>query len=286
MRILVGVDRSEASAAALDWADRFAAAVHASEVITASVFSPESAEMTPERYDELRAAAEGKLDSWASSHPAGTVPHRALLLEGSADALLDAAKAQDAQLLVVGPRGHGEFPGVRIGSLAHHLIHHADRPIAVVPSPGATAGFTRIVVGVDGSEGSAHAVRWTAHVADALNAEVVAVYAFEPLVEWVRESDPRSWRQRADRELEEWVQPLSEAGVKVRTKLVEDIHPVAALASVIDEEEAGLAVVGSRGIGGFLGLRIGRVPIQLVHHSQVPLVMIPPPIGGREWVQP
>jgi len=101
-------------------------------------------------------------------------------------------------------------------------------------------------------------------------------------VEWVSQSDPRSWRQAAERTLEDdWVAPLREAGVDVRTRITEDIHPVAALAGVVEEERAGVVVVGTRGIGGFLGLRLGRVPMQLVHHTQMPVVLVPFPVGGQ-----
>src|SRR3546814_6860318 len=87
-----------------------------------------------------------------------------------------------------------------------------------------------------------------------------------------------SWYQAAKRELEgPWTAPLHDAGIPVRTRIIENIHPVRALADAVEEEDAGLAVVGTRGIGGFLGLRLGRVPVQLVHQTQIPVVLVPPP---------
>src|SRR3546814_11974987 len=87
-----------------------------------------------------------------------------------------------------------------------------------------------------------------------------------------------SWYQAAKRELEgPWTAPLHDAGIPVRTRIIENIHPVRALADAVEEEDAGLAVVGTRGIGGFLGLRLGRVPVQLVHQPQIPVVLVPPP---------
>lgn len=279
MRILVGVDGSEAAATALTWAGHVAEAVGA-EVVVATGFTPDQAELDPERYRELEEATRHRLEGEWSRPLAGTgVPHRSLEVTGSPDALLEAADAEDADLIVVGPRSHGPVAGLHIGSLAHHLAHYTVRPLAMVPATGAAPSFERIVLGVDGSAGSAHAVRWCAEVAPALGSDIVAVYAFEPIVEWVPETDPRSWRPGVERKLEEeWVAPLRDAGLNVRTQLVEDIHPVAALAGVIAEERAGLAVLGTRGIGGFLGLRLGRVPIQLLHHTQVPVVVVPPPL--------
>jgi nucleotide-binding universal stress UspA family protein len=39
-----------------------------------------------------------------------------------------------AQLAVLGPRGAGGLPGLRLGSVTHALLHHAPCPVAVVPS--------------------------------------------------------------------------------------------------------------------------------------------------------
>src|SRR3546814_12207459 len=78
-----------------------------------------------------------------------------------------------------------------------------------------------------------------------------------------------------------WTAPLHDAGIPVRTRIIENIHPVRALADAVEEEDAGLAVVGTRGIGGFLGLRLGRVPVKLVHQTQIPVVLVPPPKIGR-----
>lgn len=277
--ILVGVDGSDAAAAALGWAGRLAHAVGA-EVVVANVFESVQAEVSPGSYEGLKDDAGRHLAmEWSQPLTGSGVPHRPLLLTGSPDALLEAAEQEDADLVVVGPRGHGGFARLHIGSLAHHLAHHTTRPLAIVPQSGALGGFDRLVVGVDGSEGSARAVRWCAEVGGATGAEVIAVYAFEPIVEWVLESDPRSWRQAAERELEDsWLVPLYEAGVSVRTRIIEKIHPVPALAGAIEHEGAGLAVVGTRRIGGFIGLRLGHVPVQLVHHTQVPVVVVPPPI--------
>ena len=48
-----------------------------------------------------------------------------------ADALIEASR--DADLLVLGSRGHGEFGSVLLGSVSTHCTHHASCPVTVIP---------------------------------------------------------------------------------------------------------------------------------------------------------
>ena len=50
----------------------------------------------------------------------------------AAEVLLEAAR--NADLLVVGTRGHGGFTGLLLGSVSHQLASHSPCPIAIVPS--------------------------------------------------------------------------------------------------------------------------------------------------------
>lgn len=50
----------------------------------------------------------------------------------TAPALLDAAKAFDADVIVMGTRGLSDFAGLLLGSIAHKVIHHAECPVLVV----------------------------------------------------------------------------------------------------------------------------------------------------------
>ncbi len=57
---------------------------------------------------------------------------RAELVYGSpADVLLNMAIALDASFVVVGSRGIGDEQV--LGSTSHHVVHHSDRPVVVVP---------------------------------------------------------------------------------------------------------------------------------------------------------
>ncbi|MCZ7525612.1 MAG: universal stress protein [Acidimicrobiia bacterium] len=275
-RILVGTDGSVPGGVAVGWAAHLARAVDA-ELIVASAWRPRQAEVSPGYYEELREEAAKLLDDdWAEPARAAGARHRCLLLEGDPrDLLLRAADDEDADLLVVGARGTGDHPhALHPGSVAHHVAHHVTRPYALVPAVTVPPSFERILVGVDGSEGSARAVDWCREVAPALGAEVLAVHAEESLAEWVPHDDPESWYQVAVQHTEEWSAPLREAGIPTRAIVVEHL-PVTGLAEEATREDAGLVVVGTRGLGGFTGLRLGSTALKVLHHTGLPVVLVP-----------
>ena len=50
-----------------------------------------------------------------------------------AKAILKAADERDARIIVLGSSGHTDLPRVPLGSVSHKLLHHAERPVLVVP---------------------------------------------------------------------------------------------------------------------------------------------------------
>lgn len=142
----------------------------------------------------------------------------------------------------------------------------------------------RIVVGLDGSEGSDRALRWCADIAGRLGFEVVAVHVVPiPVVAWVvpmgamsmAETTHESHDKLLAMARDEWCAPLNDAGVKFDVLLVEG-NAAFMLMDVADREDAGMIVVGSRGRGGFRELLLGSTSHQLAHHAKRPVVIVPP----------
>jgi nucleotide-binding universal stress UspA family protein len=150
-RIVVGIDGSEASKDALSWAVEEARlrgdtviAIHAwtPPYPTASMAYPTAsafpaapvAPIDDDVADAIREGAEELLAQVVSEAGAGDVTIEQRLVEGpAASALIDAAK--DAELLVVGPRGHGGFTGLLLGSVSQQLANHAPCPVVIVRAP-------------------------------------------------------------------------------------------------------------------------------------------------------
>jgi nucleotide-binding universal stress UspA family protein len=146
----------------------------------------------------------------------------------------------------------------------------------------------RIIVGLDGSEGSAAALRWAIDLANAVDAEIVAVHAFEvptpviapetgvPVGLGVEEVEvERTLRETAEEAfVTDWSAPLEEAGVRYR-RLLEEGPPGEVLLEVAERERPGLLVTGRRGRRALAALLAGSVSEHLVHHSRIPVTVVP-----------
>jgi nucleotide-binding universal stress UspA family protein len=137
--VVVGVDGSEGSRRALEWAvDEARRRGTTLRVVHAWSFpyAPASAGYVPlpeaSLYDAAKKGAARVLDEELAAVDASGVEVEHVLVEGAAaETLVDASA--DAELLVVGSRGHGGFAGVLLGSVGTHAAHHAHVPVVIVP---------------------------------------------------------------------------------------------------------------------------------------------------------
>ncbi len=140
-----------------------------------------------------------------------------------------------------------------------------------------------ILVGLDGSMGSARALDWAINLAKSLDAEIVAAHVAQVLSPAAVSFGiapielPLAALEDLRRRFEnEWAAPLKAAGVRYRTVFESDAPPAPTLIAIAREVHADLIVTGSRGLGGFGELLLGSVSHQLVLQAQVPVVVIPP----------
>jgi nucleotide-binding universal stress UspA family protein len=135
----------------------------------------------------------------------------------------------------------------------------------------------RIVVGVDGSEDSAHALTWAAALVEGTSGEIVAVHALGLLAQIGDESVVPSvgHRDQVVALLEHhWCRPLVEAAAAYRCVVI-DGDPVTALLRAAREASADLVVVGRRVAGGHPGLVLGSTSQQVVSQADRPVVVVP-----------
>jgi nucleotide-binding universal stress UspA family protein len=138
--IVVGVDGSECARAALEFAAREAALREArlriicaweiSSAVFAGGFAPA---LDQPALDSFRDGAETVVREAVAAtkqlQPAIECEGKAV--QGQpAEVLLH--EARDADLIVVGNRGHGGFASLLLGSVSHQVVHHAPCPVTVV----------------------------------------------------------------------------------------------------------------------------------------------------------
>jgi nucleotide-binding universal stress UspA family protein len=143
--IVVGVDGSEGARHALDFAIK-EAAVRGSRLrmVSAWEIPPSvlaSVVASKEFYEEFQknAAAVARDAAARVAELGPSVEHEEVVVEGqAAKALL--SNAEDAELLVVGRRGHGSFREMLLGSISRQVVVHAKCPLVIVPPPGQDRG--------------------------------------------------------------------------------------------------------------------------------------------------
>ena len=275
MKLLVGIDGSPPSARALDWAAVVARSLDA-ELIVAHVYSADPADTSS--WSQAHAKRGQQLDRWCTPARAAGVVVEAILLDGEVGPALLAAGAQRAvDLIVVGRRGRGGFEGLLVGSAADHVAHHAERAIAVLPPAVDASSPTHLLLGLDGSDGSAAAVAWAARAGVSFGARVTAVYV-PPMPELLARPTSAQ-RAAAERSLAQSAVALEDAGLLVEQRVVEHRHPADALIATAQDVGADAVVVGTRALGGLRRIRLGGVTMQLLHHCPQPVIAVPPAVS-------
>jgi nucleotide-binding universal stress UspA family protein len=134
-----------------------------------------------------------------------------------------------------------------------------------------------MVVGYDGSDAAAAALDHALNLAAELGDRLVIAYGYDPggpgeeykvHQEAIREIGERTTGEAARR--------AREAGVEVEVELRPE-RPVDALLSLASERDARLIVVGTYGETPLRSAILGSTPHKLLHLSEVPVVVVPPP---------
>ena len=271
-RIVVGTDGSRRADRAVDWAAGRAAAlglplliVHVvpgrptpSTPLTAVTASFEEG-FHEEALERLERVVRRAHELHADLDVTGEI------VEGNAAHVL-AQASKEAALVVVGARGESAPVTVRLlGGVCDQVTAYASGPIAVIPDEEHACPDGPVVLGVDESP-EARAAMWFAfQSAAARGVPVVAIHAWQ-------DRDSREIVARVtdivDGMLTEARAEYPEVPVEVRV-----IHGKPHHELVQASKEAGLVVVGSRGIGGFTGLLLGSTSKRVLRDSHCPVVV-------------
>ncbi len=273
------------SADALDWAAREAVRQQDSLTIIHVIAIGGIVGDMPELPKEVLGAADAVLQAGADrARELGVTEVETIKGYRSVTAAIVEA-SREAELVVVGNRGHGETASAVLGSVAYAVTSHANCPVVVIRGGGHTdlGGERPIVVGIDGSRSGVHAGFFAAEMAERAGAPLVVVGVWDVSSlgglsqEFAHRIGVLEMHGKAEAQMRKWVDlavsKLSERhpGLAVEGRVVQG-SPVVVLREAA--ESAGLLVVGTRGRGGFAGLLLGSVSHRLIHDSGCPVAVV------------
>lgn len=287
--IVVGVDGSPTSSAAVAWAAQDAE-LHGSELKLVAVVPPV---VVPAAPWPLISSLTG-FSGWEENRARELVEHahkQALDLTSPRRAAQITTEVRSgpvaptlvelseyARLVVVGCVGEGAVVRALMGSVSSGLLQHARCPVAVIHGDRHAPPQAPVVLGIDGSPASEHATEIAFAEASRRGVGLVALHAWSdmgplgvPPTDW----SPIEWANIRVSEDEVLAERL--AGWQDRYPDV-DVHRVV----VCDRpgprlleaaETAALLVVGSHGRGGFSGMLLGSVSRAVVYSARIPVIV-------------
>ncbi|MFJ8160066.1 universal stress protein [Streptomyces sp. NPDC096136] len=280
--LVVGVDGSDSSLAAVDWAaDEAARLALPLRIVYASLW---------ERY-------EGAAPDWSLDRPSGQVlaenivaagaervgRHRPGLQVTTDIAAEDAVSAllregPMAHAVVVGSRGRGELAGLLLGSVALVVAARSSGPVVVVRGDrqALEGRHGRVLLGIGAYDVESPAVRFAFREAAARDADLDVVCAWRPSPHGPVDQMalPGDHEERAAALLDKAVAAAAREHPQVR------LHRTAlegTARKVLTERSAAadLLVVGARRPGAPIGMELGRVAHRALHHAHCPVAVVP-----------
>ncbi len=290
--VVVGVDGSAGSTAAVQWAAKLAASrtlelkiVHGLQIASLYYGGGLPGAGAGALFDAIQAEGERVLAEagrLALSIDENLVVTTEMPNEPPVPLLIE--QSRHARLVVLGRTGAGGFTEMLVGGTAATVVSHGHCPVAIVRGrEAATTG--PVVVGVDGSSNSDQAIALAFEEASLRSAPLVALHAWNDVTyedthgtarivtqpETLKEGEERLLSER----LAGWQEKYPD--VVVRRELQRE-RPRQALLEA--SKTAQLVVVGSRGWGGFTGMLLGSTSQALVQHADCPVLVVRPERKG------
>ncbi len=135
--------------------------------------------------------------------------------------------------------------------------------------------FERIVLAVDGSEPAQRAVPVAADIASKYGSDVIVVHVLE---QQLGRGGPIAFdsTEEATRVADDTAKSLKDVGVSARAEARAAIAGRAAqeIMDLATSEDAGLIVMGSRGMSDWQGLLVGSVAHKVLHLASVPVLIV------------
>ncbi|MGW2671784.1 universal stress protein [Streptomyces sp. NPDC001272] len=284
--LVVGVDGSDASLTAVDWAaDEAARLALPLRIVYASLWEHYEGAVpswTLNRSSEqvlaenvVAAGAERVRQRWP-----GVQVTTDIAAEDAVSALL--REGHTAHVVIVGSRGRGELAGLLLGSVALSVASRSSGPVIVVRGDryALEGRHGRVLLGVGLHDVDSPAVRFAFREAAARDAELDVVTTWrrplhEPVDRMALPGDvPRDHEERAAALMDKAVEAVAQEHPQVRLRRT-TIEGTAHKLLTGRSAAADILVVGARHRGSLIGMELGRVAHRALHHAHCPVAIVP-----------
>jgi nucleotide-binding universal stress UspA family protein len=294
MRVLVAIDGSEAAEIAVDLVAGLAWPAGTEITVVEAVEPgagmnggpwPALAVVRTDRIEaELQAAAENTVDAVRERLARTGLNVKALVLRGRpGSAIVDWAREIQADLVVVGSRGHGTIASMVLGSVSAEVVDHASAPVLV--ARGGRVG--RIVLGWDGSAGASCAAEvlrsWPIFAGSAIQVVSVANLAIAWWTGFPEASSPDTMPMYVDavdairtehQELaREMADRLRSDGFRTDGERREG-DPATEILAAANASSADLIAIGTHGRTGLKRLLLGSVARNVLQHARCSVLIV------------
>ena len=271
--IVVGIDGSARSHVAVDWAvgEARLRGLPLRVAHVSSLSAEEALAIWPYRREPIPDALVKEL---AEDHPALRIEGVGLTGE-AVPALLSVGTQAD--FMVLGMRGTGGFTGLAVGSVAHDVAAHGNRPVVLVPDRPAVGGRPprAVTVGIDARRPAASALAFAFDAAERRGALLRVVHAWRlpsPAEQWMPfalpEEDRGAWEDQEVQQLSDALRPWREKHPHVRVH--EDVRLKSPSSALVQASAcAELLVVGRTGTS------LGPTLHAVLDHTQCPVAVVP-----------
>jgi nucleotide-binding universal stress UspA family protein len=292
--ILVPLDGSALSERALPYATTLARVARARMVLLRAIVASPLPDTDPTDAEvSRRRQAQAYLDDVAEPlrrEGLAVEPH--VYYGDAAEAILDAARVQHAELVVMSTHGRSGLGRWAFGSVADEVLRSGAVPVLLVP-PACQRAWTadqpaRLLVPLDGSELAEAALPAARALARDLDAELVLVQVVElpvPLapdgVAYLAAFDLDTAEATARAYLEEVAAEIRASGQRVTTEVAVSGPDVAGqvattIATVARQWGATLTVLATHGRGGLARVVLGSAATGLIQRTDAPLLLVRP----------
>jgi len=294
-KLLVATDGSSGSKSAVDEAAKIARLSDAELVLLNVMLAPEAYRgyypHNKATKEQLIAMGEKIIDDTADIKDLADIKTIRKVHVGGSPVLeiLDEAGQSDPDLIIMGSNGLGAFGHTLLGSVSLKVLRTSLHPVLIVKDPKTIdklsanyektyytytkKTYDKILVGTDGSQASRDALTEAIKIAKHTDCEIILLSVVPRPPEYYGLIDETKFTEAGHEIIEKTLKDIDADGIKL-TRIVKSGPPAMQIVSEANDQEADIIIMGSNGVGLFVGTILGSVSEMVLKTALCPVMIV------------